>query len=190
MATCSWPLDPVGPDAVDDGAVVTQLFDIRARVEDRGNTPLTGTTDFIPIAAVDPASVKVLILDDTSLPLVVDTSDPPDGICDDINPDLRAFGLAAIIQGRPTHRHGAPACQFRGRRFHAQPGLELFGQRTTAQPSGPVRHHLQYAAKNQVMTYLLGYAVNFACRAIWTIAPVVNDGLRCAGTPVRRFEQS
>jgi hypothetical protein len=37
---------------------------------------------------VDPSTVKVLILDDTSLPLVVDTSDPPDGICDDINPDL------------------------------------------------------------------------------------------------------
>jgi hypothetical protein len=37
--TCSWPFDPVGPDAIDDGSVVTQLFDIRARIEDMGNTP-------------------------------------------------------------------------------------------------------------------------------------------------------
>ncbi len=73
---------------MDDGDLVPQLFDVRARVEDRGNTPLTGIPDFVPIGGVDTQKVQLLILSNTSRPLVVDTSDPPDGLCDDINPDL------------------------------------------------------------------------------------------------------
>jgi hypothetical protein len=178
---CSWPLDPVGPDAVDDGAVVTQLFDIRARIEDRGNTPLTGTTDFIPIAAVDPATVKLLILDDTSLPLVVDTSDPPDGICDDINPDLvpsvspLSSKAAQLIDMVPL-----PANAGSGD-YTPLPGSNCSGK-DTSPPLALCDTTLNAAKYPQYMTYLLGYAVNLALPSIWTIAPVVADGLRCAGT--------
>ena len=178
--TCSWPFDPVGPDAIDDGAVVTQLFDIRARVEDMGNTPLTGLTDFIPIAAVDPATVKVLILDDTSLPLVVDTSDPPDGICDDINPDLvpsvspQSSKDAQLIDMVPL-----PANSGAGD-FTPEPGSVCSGNDPSPPPA--LCDTTYSPAKGQVMTYLLGYAVNYALPSIWTIAPVVGDGLRCAGT--------
>jgi hypothetical protein len=177
--TCSWPFDPVGPDAVDDGAVVTQLFDIRARIEDRGNTPLTGTADFIPIAAVDPATVKVLILDDTSLPLVVDTTDPPDGVCDDINPDLvpsvspQSSKDAQLIDMVPL-----PANSGSGD-FSLQPGSPCSG---SAPKPDPVCDTTYSPAKGQVMTYMLGYAASLTLPSIWAIAPVVSDQLRCAGT--------
>ena len=74
---CSWPFDPVGPDAADDLDIVPQIVDIRARVEDKGNDPLSGTPNYIPIAGVDVS--QLLILDDTSQPLVVNTNPVPRG---------------------------------------------------------------------------------------------------------------
>jgi hypothetical protein len=83
---CSWQFDPLGTDAVNDGDKVNQLYDIRARIEDRGNSPLAGGADVIPISLVDPNRVEMLVLDDTTQPLVVDSDG--DGICDKINPLL------------------------------------------------------------------------------------------------------
>jgi hypothetical protein len=180
---CSLPFDPVGPDAIDDGSVVTQLFDIRARVEDRGNTPLTGTADFVPISAVDPATVKVLILDDTSLPLVVDTSDPPDGICDDINPDLvPSVSPQSAKDAQLIDMVSMPANSGVGD-FRHQPGLSCSGSET--EPPSPLCVTTFSAVKTRAMTYSLGYAN--ALPSIWTIAPIVNDGLQCAG---RQFDAS
>jgi hypothetical protein len=94
---CSWRFFPhspekyangVGPsylgDPPHDGAVVPQVFDLRARVEDDGNAP-PGTKE-IPIAGIDPNATDVFVLDDTSQVLTVDTDG--DGVCDDINPLL------------------------------------------------------------------------------------------------------
>jgi hypothetical protein len=181
--TCSLPFDPVGPDAIDDGSIVTQLFDIRARVEDRGNTPLTGTADFVPISAVDPATVKVLILDDTSLPLVVDTSDPPDGICDDINPDLvPSVSPQSAKDAQLIDMVSMPANSGAGD-FRHQPGSSCSG--SDPEPPDPLCVTTFNAVKNRAMTYSLGYAN--ALPSIWTIAPIVNDGLQCAG---RQFDAS
>jgi hypothetical protein len=89
---CSWPFDPVGPDAADDLDIVPQIVDVRARVEDKGNDPLSGTPNYIPIAGVDVS--QLLILDDTSQPLVVNTNPVPRGnkqadtLCDAVNPLL------------------------------------------------------------------------------------------------------
>ena len=83
---CSWRFDPVGSDAVSDGDRVAQLFDIRARVEDHGNTPLSGSIDIVPVSLIDPKRVELLILDDSTQPLVVDSDG--DGVCDKINPLL------------------------------------------------------------------------------------------------------
>jgi len=179
---CSWPLDPVGPDAIDDGSVVTQLFDIRARIEDRGNTPLTGTFDYVPVATVDPASVKVLILDDTSLPLVVDTSDPPDGICDDVNPELapsvapQSSKEAQLIDMVPFPPGG-------GGDFSPQPGVACSGK---DEPPPTLCDTTYSLRKNRVMTYSHNYTAA-ALPAIWTIPPIVGDGLQCAG---RQFDAS
>jgi hypothetical protein len=182
--TCSWPFDPVGPDAVDDGSVVTQLFDVRARIEDRGNTPLTGTADFVPIAAIDPASVKVLILDDTTLPLVVDTSDPPDGICDDVNPELipsvspQSSKEAQLIDMVPM-----PANSGAGN-FTPEWGSLCSG--ADANPPNPLCITTYSALKHEYLTYLLGYSGG-GLPSIWTIGPIVGDSLQCAG---RQFDAS
>jgi hypothetical protein len=168
--TCSWAFDPVGGDAINDGSVVNQLFDIRARIEDDGNYPLTGRPDIIPISAVDPATVKVLILDDSSLPLVVDTSDPPDGTCDDINPDLvpsvspKSSKDAQLIDMVPI-----PPKQGAGDFTH-ESGVACSG-------SDKDPPHSLCATTN--LTYTVGYSA--ALPSIWTLAPVLTDGLRCVG---------
>jgi hypothetical protein len=181
--TCSWPFDPVGPDAIDDGSVVTQLFDIRARVEDMGNTPRTGTADFIPIAAVDPDTVKVLILDDTSLPLVVDTSDPPDGICDDINPDLMpSVAPQSSKEAQLIDMASMPANSGNGD-FTYQPGSFCSG--SAASSPDPLCITTYSKLKQQYMTYSLGYYAGLP--SIWAIQPLVGDALQCGG---RQFDAS
>ena len=180
--TCSWPFDPVGPDAIDDGSIVTQLFDIRARIEDQGNLPATGTLDFMTISGVDPATVKVLILDDSSLPLVVDTSDPPDGICDDVNPDLvpsvspQSSKDAQLIDLVPL-----PANAGAGD-FTYEPGSACTG--SDANPPAPFCASTYSFLKKKYMTYSLGYAPQ-VLPAIWGIGPVVADQVQCAG---RQFD--
>jgi hypothetical protein len=92
VLACSWPFDPVGPDAADDLDIVPQIVDVRARVEDQGNQPLSGSPNYIPIAGVD--VTQLLILDDTTQPLVVNTNPVAKGnkkadtLCDAINPLL------------------------------------------------------------------------------------------------------
>jgi hypothetical protein len=94
---CSRPFDPLGwtqfdglgnayVDAVNDLETVPQLFDVRARIEDMGNAPLSGPVDFTPIAGIDDARVQLLVLNDTTQALVVDTDG--DGACDALNPLL------------------------------------------------------------------------------------------------------
>jgi hypothetical protein len=82
---CSTYFDPLGDDAVSDGEGVLQLFDVRARLEDRANA-FTGTGVVVPIAYVDTSSVELFLLDDETRAVVVDTDG--DGICDEINPLL------------------------------------------------------------------------------------------------------
>ncbi|MGM0597724.1 MAG: hypothetical protein ACQES9_11875 [Myxococcota bacterium] len=84
LISCSWEFDPVGESAVDDMEVVSQLFWIRARVEDQGNNA-PGSV-YTPLSLVDHSSVELYILDDADHPLVVDSNS--DGICDSINPEL------------------------------------------------------------------------------------------------------
>jgi hypothetical protein len=86
---CSWKFDPLSPeefigDQPHDGDVVPQVFDLRARIEDDGNTP--PGTKLVPYSGIDPDQTSVYILDDTSQALTVDTDG--DGVCDDINPLL------------------------------------------------------------------------------------------------------
>jgi hypothetical protein len=95
---CSWQFDPVGPDAVDDGEKVAQLFDIRARIEDQGNEALSGGQDTVFLSGVKEGDVDLVILDDTTQPLVVDLPDAEDDemdnggpalpTCDTLNPQL------------------------------------------------------------------------------------------------------
>lgn len=83
---CSHSFDPLGDDSVNDFEAVAQLFEIRARLEDRSNFGQSTSLISIPLAEVDPSSVDLFILDDENGALLVDTDG--DGICDDINPLL------------------------------------------------------------------------------------------------------
>ena len=193
---CSWPFDPVGPDAVDDGDLVNQLFDIRVRAEDNGNTPLTGRPDFVLIGGVDQGHVELLILSNTSRPLVVDTSNPPDGFCDDINPDL-------VPTTKPQTDTDAqlvnmvPMAPVPNADFSPQPGVAC-STVTTGTPPDPAAFCLttanvskaQFAAGDPTphcytMTEVISYSTNLP--AIYTIGPIVGDGLQCAG---RQFDAS
>ena len=86
---CSLLFDPLSVnqdvgDMPNDGCMVPQIFDLRARIEDDGNH--ANGLKVVPIATVDPDNTSVYILDDTSQPLVVDSNG--DGNCDHITPLL------------------------------------------------------------------------------------------------------
>jgi hypothetical protein len=87
---CSALFDPLGlqqeiGDMPKDGYVVPQVFDLRAKIEDQGNSRANGLK-IVPIAGIDPNDTNVYILSDTSKALVVDSDG--DGYCDEINPNL------------------------------------------------------------------------------------------------------
>jgi hypothetical protein len=88
---CSQEFDPLSRntnwgDMPNDGAVVPQVFDLRARIEDDGNSGPTGLKFPLPVAGIDPNATDVYILDDVNQVLIVDTDG--DGYCDHINPHL------------------------------------------------------------------------------------------------------
>lgn len=83
---CSYPIDPVGDDAASDLEAVPQIVTLRARVEDQGNGSTVPSAEWVPVAKLDPQSVKLYVLDDTSKPIVIDTTG--DGFCDAINPEI------------------------------------------------------------------------------------------------------
>jgi hypothetical protein len=73
-------------DMPNDDEVVPQVFDLRARIEDDGNSAAVGLKGRATVAGIDPEATSVYILDDVSQPLIVDTDG--DGWCDHINPHL------------------------------------------------------------------------------------------------------
>lgn len=183
---CSWPFDPVGPDAVDDGALVTQLFDIRVRAEDEGNTPLTGSADYVPIGGV--VSVTTYVLDDTSQPLVVDTSDPPDGVCDDINPNVvPSTNPDPARHAQKLEMTSLPPRQ--GADFSPEPGAPAFCAPSTETPPKPFcdttfdMSKSKYGpdgAHSYFLSDVLGYAAS-NLPSIYTVPPVGTDRLQCGG---------
>ncbi|MBW2463525.1 MAG: hypothetical protein JRH11_17880, partial [Deltaproteobacteria bacterium] len=81
---CSTLFDPVGSDSANDGEVLGTAAEFRVRVGDNANTSFGGTGTAVFLAGLDPMTVDVYILDNTSVPLLVDLDG--DGVCDDINP--------------------------------------------------------------------------------------------------------
>ena len=86
---CSFLFDPLSVnrdlgDMPNDGCMVPQVFDLRARIQDEGNR--ANGLKITPIAGIDPDNTSVYILTGTEQPLVVDSDG--DGNCDTINPLL------------------------------------------------------------------------------------------------------
>jgi hypothetical protein len=174
---CSHPFDPLGDDAVDDLQNVRQVFDIRARIEDQGNAP-EGGADFVPIAGVDDTEVHLLILDDPSKALVVDTNG--DGVCDSVNPLLTpttrpmSSSDALLMNMVPVPPAGEAD-------YTPQP-LPLPGH-------APCLNGEQTALPDPLcpttnLTQAIPYAASNLA-AIYTIAPVRSDNLQCVG---RQFD--
>jgi hypothetical protein len=179
--SCSWEFDPLGSDSVDDGEKTAQIFDVRARVEDRGNTPFSGGADIIPISLVDPGRVELLVLDDTSQPLVVDSDG--DGVCDKINPllvptttpmsskDALLVNLIPIASTGHADLTGDPS-------IPNDPTLPCVPGSDAAHPDP-----LCYTTD---LTMAIPYTSG-AEPAIWTLAPVVPSGLQCVGNQFDAF---
>ncbi|HXI56195.1 MAG TPA: hypothetical protein VNO55_09055 [Polyangia bacterium] len=175
---CSWRFDPLGTDAVNDGDVVAQLFDIRARVEDHGNTPLSGGIDIVPISMIDPKRVELLILDDTTRPLVVDSDG--DGICDKVNPllvptstpmsskDALLINLVPIAPSGSGDMTPDPSALDIG----CAPG-------TGTNPPDPL-------CATSDLTAAIPYAFSRAS-AIWSMAPVIGATPYCVGNQFDAF---
>jgi hypothetical protein len=179
--TCSWEFDPLGSDAVDDGAKTAQIFDVRARVEDRGNTPFSGGADVIPISLVDPGRVELLVLDDTTQPLVVDSDG--DGVCDKINPllvptttpmsskDALLVNLIPIPSAGHSDMTSDPS---------------ILNDPTLPCEPGTDAAHPDPLCYTTDLTMAIPYTTG-AEPAIWTLAPVVPSGLQCVGNQFDAF---
>jgi hypothetical protein len=179
--SCSWEFDPLGSDAVDDGEKTAQLFDVRARVEDRGNTPLAGGADIIPISLVDPGRVELLVLDDATQPLVVDSDG--DGVCDKINPllvptttpmsskDALLVNLIPIASTGHADLTGDPS---------------ILNDPTLPCVPGTDAAHPDPLCYTTDLTMAIPYTTG-AEPAIWTLAPVVPSGLQCVGNQFDAF---
>jgi hypothetical protein len=179
--SCSWEFDPLGSDAVDDGEKTAQLFDIRARVEDRGNTPLFGGADVIPISLVDPARVELLVLDDTTQPLVVDSNG--DGVCDKINPLLvptttpMSSKDALLVNMVPITPTGVSD-------MTSDPSI-LNDPTLPCSPGNDAAHPDPLCFTTD-LTYAIPYTSGSE-PAIWTLAPVVAGALQCVGNQFDAF---
>jgi hypothetical protein len=110
---CSISFDPVGDDAPNDGSAVAQFVELRARIIDLPNTGTQTSNVVLPLADIDDARVELLVLDDSDLPLVVDTDGDPNHVCDAINPDVvptptpTASNEAALVNMAPLTPAGA-----------------------------------------------------------------------------------
>jgi hypothetical protein len=162
--SCSFLFDPLSRndqsgDMPDDGCAVPQVFDLRARIEDRGNR--AAGLKAAPISTVDPNATAIYVLDDLSQPLVVDSDG--DTACDEINPNLT-----------PTTMLTGPHQVLRIRMRPVPPaGLADFTPDPTV-PPGCIEGHATNPPTNicniEEPTLAISYAGGLP--AIWGIEPI------------------
>ena len=184
---CSILFDPLGDDAANDGQGLTQLSELRVRVEDRSNVANTSSSIIVPLAGVQPSSVDLFILDDSDGALVVDTDG--DGICDDINPKLTptstpmADNEVARLDMAPIPNRGA--VYFGGSVGDpmvdplAGPDAACNAEPNPGQPPDPL------CDLQSSLTWAMPDAVGED--AIYTIPPVDSAGGQCLGNAFDSF---
>lgn len=174
---CSFLFDPLSVnrdvgDMPNDGCMVPQLFDLRARIEDQGNDP--NGLKISPISGIDPDNTAVYILTDNTQPLIVDSDG--NGTCDTINP------LLAPTMGPLTQSDQVLKIRLAG---VAPGGSADFRPDTTVPASAPCGPGTDTSPPKVLCmedgfeqpTLALAYANNLP--AIWAIEPI--DPARCFG---------
>ncbi len=180
---CSFAFDPLGLDTgvgdmPNDGCMVPQIFDLRARVEDDGNRG--NGLKVVPIAGVDPDRTNVYILSDLgganqNAPLVVDSDG--DGNCDEINPLLvptsRPVASDEVLQIRLAGVPAGGEADFEpDPSLPARPGGAFFcGQGSATAPPRPL---CTFEQPTVVFSYAGGLP------SVWSVEPI-DPGFRCVG---------
>ena len=161
-----------------DRAVVPQVFDLRARIEDDGNSAATGLKG-VPIAGIDPNATSVYVLDDAAQPLIVDADG--DGTCDIINPNLV-----------PTTQPPTTNNQVLKIRLGAVPAQGAPDFRDDGNPPDPaicayppVALPPQFLCPTNQPYVAIGYAGDQS--AIWSVEPI--DNVLVHGLPVRHARE-
>jgi hypothetical protein len=177
---CSFAFDPLSVnqfvgDMPNDGCMVPQVFDLRARIEDDGNRAVG--LKVVPIAGIDPANTNVYVWHvDTSAsnppPLTVDTDG--DGTCDAINPLLVPTSSPPtqsnqVLQIRLAGVPPAGGADFRP--DATLPGNAPCGPGTATAPPKEL-------CTTDQPTIAIGYAENSP--AVWSVEPI-DPVLRCLG---------
>ena len=174
---CSALFDPLSVnrdvgDMPNDGCVVPQLFDLRARIEDQGNH--AAGLKVTPIAGIDPDNTSVYILTDNTQPLVVDSDG--DGYCDTINPLLAPTSGPLTQAGEVLKIRLAGVPPSGSADFElspTDPGLPIAGTCVQGKDPAPPKVLCNF----EEPTIAIGYSDNLP--AIWSIEPI--DADRCLG---------
>jgi hypothetical protein len=189
---CSHPFSPLGPftpdppEVVYDGALVQQVFGVRARIEDHGN--------FAPGLAVErysgvskPSVFLYAIPDNRMTPLAVDTDG--NGVCDNVNPLLIPSSTGVTSPGQAFSLQLVPltagpgTADFRGP-FTAPSNpapigqCDLFGDSGVTSPPNPL-----CTRGGTGLTIVIPYPDPNNLSPIWSIPPVdaSGTGFNCVG---------
>jgi hypothetical protein len=174
---CSALFDPLSVnryvgDMPNDGCMVPQVFDLRARIEDQGND--ASGLKVTPIAGIDPNNTSVYILTDNTQPLVVDTDG--DGYCDAINP------LLAPTSGPLTQADQVLKIRLAGvtptgsadfQVSPVDPGLPIASTCVQGKDTAPPKVLCNF----EEPTIAIGYSDDLP--AVWSVEPIDPD--RCLG---------
>jgi hypothetical protein len=177
---CSFAFDPLSlnrfvGDMPNDGCLVPQVFDLRARIEDDGNRAVG--LKVVPIAGIDPDNTNIYVWhvvdpsDPNAPPLAVDTNG--DGTCDAINPLLVPTSSPPtqsnqVLQIRLAGVPPAGSADFRP--DSTLPSGAPCGQGTATAPPKAL-------CVSSQPTIAIGYADNDP--AVWSVEPIDSD--RCLG---------
>jgi hypothetical protein len=188
---CSFAFDPLGNyrqlgDMPNDGCAVPQVFDLRARIEDSGNR--ADGLKHAPISGIDPATVGVYVLGDTSQPLVVDVDG--DGACDVINPKLVPSTKGPVASNEVLTIRLAPVPPKGAADFTADPSLDdpavLAAYPGCSQ--GPASLGPRRLCGSEPLTVVIGSpAARGPDPAIWTLEPITAGEPQCVGSQFDSF---
>jgi hypothetical protein len=184
---CSVSFDPIGDWAASDGEEVPQITMLRARIEDQGNGSVVPSARWVPLAYVNQNSVKMYVLDDTTIPLVIDTTG--DGYCDSINSNVipsagqPAAGQAVALRLGAIGPTGSPNYT-----LHSQPLPSICDRPgSDPKPPGALCKNTKAPVPDVIDWADFTVTKSYAAKkdpSVYAIEPIIGgDPALCAGAP-------